>query len=591
MVPQRAQRPGHKLIGGGHNGLHDLVRRFLRAADALVLMRYPVFPLAERGAVGRPAAQRTLGQRFPVAVGALNLRLPRFLFGRDGQLVLQILLLLLLLLLLLDNLDGRGGRCGARVVGNDRCGIDGRLLELLPGCMNLGRLHRHLLLLLLLHLLLLMLHLLLLRDGGIVHHAGDGRSCGTVAVIADDGIVVGVYRIAAVIRRIGGGRRVRGTANRGRTVTAGHNDALLLLLERHHFWLGLVPSSSLVGGEQSDRRAKKDGYLLSPDSSSQQAEQVQLVACGVRMPSSMSVCKLRPPYRIERFQSLLDPRPQMFSNSLGVYQVSLCLMHFPRPPEPSRLLYSSPVVVLQRTCSTSTLARWLASALLLSTRYSWVEPCWEPCCWPLFCDWLLSTSTPSSWSPALCCWMTMWVCFSSPPRSPTTVLLETNPLLSTHIIGLKCCIWSEVSTLKVAPPISVPTGRETGTCTTCVLPCCAPNVEKHDLGLPGDVRWSGGWREEFATEVRDHWLEWRWKSDRKNRSPAAAFRASRKFPDANVGSRFLSQRSAPSSAAPAVAPLQLRETQLGILLGSRRERSRGFGEIATAPTSPNGAAI
>lgn len=89
------------------------------------------------------------------------------------------------------------------------------------------------------------------------------------------------------------------------------------------------------------------------ESSSQHAEHVQLVACGVNIPSSISACKLRPPYLIERFQSLLDPRPQRFSNSLGVYQVSLCFMHRPRPPEPNRALYSSAVVVLHLIGRTS----------------------------------------------------------------------------------------------------------------------------------------------------------------------------------------------------------------------------------------------
>lgn len=157
------------------------------------------------------------------------------------------------------------------------------------------------------------------------------------------------------------------------------------------------------------------------------------MACGVRIPSSINACKLRPPYLIDRFQSLLDPRPQMFSNSLGVYHASLCLIHFPRPPEPSRLLYRSPVVVLHRTGRTSRL--FSRSITLLSIRYS-------------CCDWFWwSTRLCSScvavtcccWSVP-CCWITICVGLRSPVRSPTTVLPDTKPLLSTQIIGLKCWI-------------------------------------------------------------------------------------------------------------------------------------------------------
>lgn len=46
--------------------------RRLVVSDALVLVRDPVFALAEGGAVGRSPAQRALGHGVSVAVGALK---------------------------------------------------------------------------------------------------------------------------------------------------------------------------------------------------------------------------------------------------------------------------------------------------------------------------------------------------------------------------------------------------------------------------------------------------------------------------------------------------------------------------------------
>jgi hypothetical protein len=84
--------------------------------------------------------------------------------------------------------------------------------------------------------------------------------------------------------------------------------------------------------------------VLTAVSSSQHAEQVQLVACGVRIPSSIKVCRLLPPNLILLFQSLLDARPQSASNSLGVYHESANLIQRPRPPEPNRCLCNSALV-------------------------------------------------------------------------------------------------------------------------------------------------------------------------------------------------------------------------------------------------------
>lgn len=166
----------------------------------------------------------------------------------------------------------------------------------------------------------------------------------------------------------------------------------------------------------------------------------------------MSACKLRPPYRIDRFQSLLDPRPHKFSNSLGVNHWSLNFIQRPRPPEPNRDLYNSAVVVLQRTGNTS---RFIVSFQLVVHRA------------------VVSVIVVDSWvfvAPAIdsvaCCWMTMCVAFMSP--SPTTAFPEMKPLLSTHNICLKCGNWSGVMTLN-AVPINEPIGRDTGTETT-VLP-------------------------------------------------------------------------------------------------------------------------
>lgn len=226
---------------------------------------------------------------------------------------------------------------------------------------------------------------------------------------------------------------------------------------KHTTWM-LSVGFCLLHFEKHRRRSnekinlKKNPKIYSLESSSQHAAQVQLVACGVKIPSSISACKLRPPYRIDRFQSLLDPRPHKFSNSLGVNHWSLNFIHRPRPPDPNRDLYNSAVVVLQRTGSTS---KFMVSFQLVVHRA------------------VVSVIVVDSWvfvAPAIdsvaCCWMTICVAFISP--SPTTALPEMKPLLSTHNICLKCGNWSGVMTLN-AVPISEPIGRDTGTETT-VLP-------------------------------------------------------------------------------------------------------------------------
>ena len=200
-------------------------------------------------------------------------------------------------------------------------------------------------------------------------------------------------------------------------------------------------------------------------SSSQQAEHVQLVACGVNTPSSMSACRLRPPYRIDLFQSwnwifgiffrkidillistLLDPRPHRFSNSLGVYQLSLCLILLPRPPEPSRTLNSSAVVVLHRIgrmsmfigCSAQLPLEldewWLLFPLFW---WFWLLTCCSTCC-------NCCCTSAAICSAVLCCWMTMVLMPSPEFVSPEfRTLLERKPLLSRHSIGfIMCCIWS-----------------------------------------------------------------------------------------------------------------------------------------------------
>lgn len=212
-------------------------------------------------------------------------------------------------------------------------------------------------------------------------------------------------------------------------------------------------------------------YLL--ESSSQHAAQVQLVACGVRMPSSISACKLRPPYRIERFQSLLDPRPHKFSNSLGVNHWSLYLMHRPRPPDPRRALTSSAVVVLQRTGNVSMFMVSFQLVVHCCCDIVWTCCC---CCWWSVmvvdsCVLVPVVVVMVSFGPCCCCcwWITMWVAFISPSTSPTTALPEMKPLLSTQSICLKWGNWSGVMTLK-AVPMSDPTGSETGTDTTVLPP-------------------------------------------------------------------------------------------------------------------------
>lgn len=226
------------------------------------------------------------------------------------------------------------------------------------------------------------------------------------------------------------------------------------------------------------------------ESSSQHAAHVQLVACGVIIPSSISAWRLRPPYRIDRFQSLLEPRPHKFSNSLGVNHWSLYFMHRPRPPEPNRDLNSSAVVVLHRIGNTS---RFIVSFQLVGKMASW-SVCCCCCCWCWFCVcvcccccccccacwfWCCSElrAAASCCCPLFvdmvsdvgaCCCMTICVGFISPPTSLTTALPDRKPLLSTHSICLKCGSWSGVITLK-AVPINEPTGSDTGTETTVPL--------------------------------------------------------------------------------------------------------------------------
>lgn len=162
--------------------------------------------------------------------------------------------------------------------------------------------------------------------------------------------------------------------------------------------------------------------LLTALSSSQQAAQVQEVACGFKICSSMSVCRLLPPNRILRFQSLLDARPQNASNSLGVCQSWPSLMHRPLPPDPNLLLCSSAFVFLHLTGRT---AKFADSD-------------------QLYTGWVLGVDTcicSDSVSSALF-WITMWVAFSSPFQCRGSESLSwrgshMNPL-STHSICLNC---------------------------------------------------------------------------------------------------------------------------------------------------------
>lgn len=62
----------HNWISFRINYQHDLLCRFV-VPNALVLMGYPVFALAEGGAVWRSSTQRTFGHRIAIAVGALEI--------------------------------------------------------------------------------------------------------------------------------------------------------------------------------------------------------------------------------------------------------------------------------------------------------------------------------------------------------------------------------------------------------------------------------------------------------------------------------------------------------------------------------------
>lgn len=215
------------------------------------------------------------------------------------------------------------------------------------------------------------------------------------------------------------------------------------------------------------------------ESSSQHAAHVQLVACGVIMPSSINACKLRPPNRIDRFQSLLEPRPHKFSNSLGVNHWSLYFIHRPRPPEPRRDLYNSAVVVLHRTGSTSRftvsfqLVVFIMADCVVCADCCSCCCCGDVCCWwfKIAALWLLAVVVvvavviPSDGVP--CCCMRICVGLRS-PTSLTTALPAMNPLLSTQSICLKFGNWSGVITLN-AVPINEPTGSDTGTDTTVPL--------------------------------------------------------------------------------------------------------------------------
>ena len=72
--------------------------------------------------------------------------------------------------------------------------------------------------------------------------------------------------------------------------------------------------------------------ILTTVGSSQHAAQVQDVAWGCKIESSIRQLIDRPAYLILRFQSLLLARPQYTSNSLGVYHSLFILIHFPLPP-------------------------------------------------------------------------------------------------------------------------------------------------------------------------------------------------------------------------------------------------------------------
>lgn len=138
-------------------------------------------------------------------------------------------------------------------------------------------------------------------------------------------------------------------------------------------------------------------------------------------------------------------------------------MHRPRPPLPSRFLYSSAVVVLQRTGSTSMFRiSFQLVELLLEVPVELPSP---PPPLPLVSGWSPPPlrSAPSGFTPSsaveesvvlpssvVAGWNTMCVALPSPVRSPIT-LPEMKPLLSTQIIGLKCISCSGVMTLYVLP--------------------------------------------------------------------------------------------------------------------------------------------
>lgn len=162
--------------------------------------------------------------------------------------------------------------------------------------------------------------------------------------------------------------------------------------------------------------------LLTALSSSQQAAQVQEVAWGFKICSSMRVCRLLPPNRILRFQSLLDALPQRASNSLGVYHSVPSLIQRPLPPDPNLLLCNSAFVFLHLTGNTAKLAD--SDQLYIG--------------WELGVDtWICSDSVSS-----VLFWITIWVAFSSPFQRSGSVSLslrgsQMKPL-STHNICLSC---------------------------------------------------------------------------------------------------------------------------------------------------------
>lgn len=161
--------------------------------------------------------------------------------------------------------------------------------------------------------------------------------------------------------------------------------------------------------------------ILTALSSSQHAAHVQDVAWGFKICSSIRVCRLLPPNRILRFQSLLDARPQRASNSLGVYQSDPSLMQRPLPPDPNLLLCNSAFVFLHLTGRT---AKFADSDQLYIGWEVGVDTCMCSC----------------SASSALFC-ITMWVVFSSPFQRRGSSFSwrgsQINPL-STHSICLNC---------------------------------------------------------------------------------------------------------------------------------------------------------